>query len=167
MREGGKTKDRVLADIENRGRTADARFILREYVEHLSAVHEEIRTKIQAAVEAREDRIAGAIQRYRSGFQDVVGLAAAERDSEGRYLAADQLFDGLIKRRRRFLLRNPTLVNLTRRHVSSEPWDPTLVLAQRRQLGLTTSQADQGDDGAFFAQATAQTTRYDALGSRK
>jgi hypothetical protein len=124
MREGGKTKAKVLEDIESRGEHADARPILREYVERLSMLHEIMRRKLAQPLEDQEALIEGAIDRFEAAFPDeapVGEVLAIELGTECRCMNETALFKKMIERRRHFLRRNPSLVNLTRRHVSSEP----------------------------------------------
>lgn len=125
LQEGGKTKAAVLLDLNDLGPKGDARPVLREYVARLSTLHDTTRKKLQDALAAREALIEAAIARYKTAFPDersVSGFAAVQRDPEGRWIDQTALFMDLIERRRHFLRRNRSLVNLKRWHVSSEPW---------------------------------------------
>lgn len=123
LREGKKTKQLVLTDIENLGANADARPVLREYVARLSTLHQLIRRKLEDALAEREAAVEAAIQRFTTAFPDEgsVGLAAIERDSDGRWTNQVALFWAMIERRRHFLKRNGNLTRLRQWHVSSEP----------------------------------------------
>lgn len=124
LREGKRTKASVLEDIAKLGESADARFVLREYVARLSALHQLMRTKLQDVLAEREVDIEAAIERFKLAFpeeQSVAGLAAVECDSDGNWINQSALFMGMIERRRHFLKRNQNLTNLKRWHVSSEP----------------------------------------------
>jgi hypothetical protein len=127
LRRGGRVKEAVLQDIESRGKRPDARPILREYVDRLSRLHEATRLKLKGPLAGREALIEGAMQRFKAAFpgeRSIIGLAAVQRDPHGWRIAQTGLFQDMIDRRRRFLRRNPSLINLARRHVSSEPQLP-------------------------------------------
>jgi hypothetical protein len=124
IRESGKVKQLVLDDLADLGDAADARPLFREYVSCISTVHDAIRSNLQDSFTTAEAAIELAIKRYQDAFpaeDSTTGLAMIERASDGTWLQHSSLFMDIINRRRQFQLRNPSLVNLKIRHVSSEP----------------------------------------------
>lgn len=123
MREGGKTKATVLADLDKLGKKADVRPILRQYVESLAAIHEALRRKLDAAVTESEQELESAMKRFETAFpneESYIGLTAYELDDFRRPVRETAVFMKPIDRRKFLVQRNGTLVNLSRRHVSSE-----------------------------------------------
>jgi len=111
-------------DIQKLGERADLRPVLREYVEGLASIHARMREKLATPVGEAEALIEDGIARFRRAFPDetpLVGLHAVERAERGNWSHQTPLTALMIERWRHLLQRNDSLVNLVRRHVSSEP----------------------------------------------
>ena len=70
-----------------------------------------------------ETELETAIARFKTAFPEegsYKGLSAFERDSIGRPVTETPIFKDFVERRRLMVLRNGTLVHLSRRHVTSE-----------------------------------------------
>ena len=95
---------------------------MREYVEGLGKIHNEVREQPKSMIEESDKVVRDAIERYRSAEptgDSVIGLAAVRRDGP-TYLESIQLFVELLDYRKGFERKNRSLNNLAKRHVTSE-----------------------------------------------
>lgn len=100
LKEDGKVKVGVIADLEAIGAAVDVRPLVRDYIEAIGAVHSELRSAMAADVQRWDATIVAAIEKYRAAGGDIVGLGIADVDSRGVVAEMHQVFDEFLKRRR-------------------------------------------------------------------
>jgi hypothetical protein len=122
IRDDGKFKASVLAELAASSDQLDVSILVREYMEGLAQVHEKVRSSVADELDNASRSIQDAIDRYAAANAgNVIGLSAAEFDDvTGRVVARQSIFVDLVDRIRRLMQRNRNLVNLRLRYVSSE-----------------------------------------------
>ncbi len=122
LRDAGKFKKDVLAEMEAKGKKIDLKALVRDYVEGLSEVHSEIRQHLHDLVPQWEGVLHKAIASYQSAHpkEGTVGLAAIKRRPDGTHKEAIPVFTDFIEQRQYFETKNDVLKNLTKRFVTSE-----------------------------------------------
>jgi len=119
LREDGRVKQSVIADLEALGPDVPLTPLIREYVEGLSVIHEEFRRCTQGDIPSWEASFNWVWERYKAGSgpnRKPVQIVAI--NDEGEYTGQDHIFEDLITHRNGLARRNQALINLTRRFVS-------------------------------------------------
>lgn len=122
LEEDGKFKASVLEELKEQGDKVDIKPMIREYVDGLGKIHNEIRRQLKGLVDESDKTIRNAIERYRKADpadDSVVGLAAVSRYD---LTCSDiiPLFEEPLDYRKGFELKNSNFNNLAKRHVTSE-----------------------------------------------
>lgn len=122
IRADGKFKASVLTELANSPDHLDVSILVREYIESLAQVHENVRGSIKNELDDASDAIRNAVAKYAAVNADnVVGLSVAKfDDAKGTAAAYQHIFVDLSDRIQRLMQRNRNLVNLRLRYVSSE-----------------------------------------------
>lgn len=122
LEEDGKFKASVLEGLRSLGDKVDIKPMMREYVDGLGKIHNEVRVQLKSLIEQSDKVVRDAIDRYRKAEpaeDSVIGLAAVRRDGR-TYSDSIQLFEELLDYRKGFERKNRNLNNLAKRHVTSE-----------------------------------------------
>lgn len=122
LREDGEFKKAVLKELEELGDKVDLKHIVREYVEGLAAVHEDIRRELKYKIQEWEALLISAIERFQTeaGNEGVAGLAAVQRNTEGQWVQQVPVFSDFIDYRTALAQKNSGLSKLSRKYVTSE-----------------------------------------------
>nr|GLK21477.1 hypothetical protein GCM10017606_23030 [Microbacterium terregens] len=122
IRADNKFKASVMAELANSPDQLDVSILVREYMEGLAQVHENVRSSFRTELDDGSDAIRTAITQYAAvNAGDVVGLSVAEfDDAQGTATTYQNIFTDLSDRIQRLMQRNRNLVNLRLRYVSSE-----------------------------------------------
>ena len=118
LQESPKFKRAVLKELEAVRTPCDATGFLREYLEELSAVHEQLRNRC-AETQAWKETVSDCIQRYRQCSGGVVLGMVAVAEEEGRWVDKVAVFEQPVQRLEELRRRNAVLVNLSLRYISS------------------------------------------------
>jgi hypothetical protein len=121
LRADRKFKKSVLAGLDDKRLQAEP--YIRSYIEGLAAVHVGLRKHLEGKVEPWKATIRTAIADYlqASGEQDDLGLNAVKADEKGDWGERVPLVETMLQRIELLQRRNRSLVNLTRRFVTSAP----------------------------------------------
>jgi hypothetical protein len=92
LQDNPKFKPVVLKELEAAGTPSDATGFLREYLEKLSGVHEQVR-KLSTEIETWQEICASCVQRYRHFSGGVVLGMVAVVEREGRWLDKVAVFE--------------------------------------------------------------------------
>ena len=122
IRADGKFKASVLVELADSPDQLDVSILVREYIEGLAQVHENVRASIKPELDDASDAIRTAIAQYAAvNAGDIIGLSVAEfDDAVGTAIASQNIFGDLLDRIQRLMQRNRNLVNLRLRYVSNE-----------------------------------------------
>jgi hypothetical protein len=83
LEEDGKFKSSVLEELKQQGDKVDIKPMIREYIDGLGKIHNEIRRQLKCLVDESDKTIRDAIELYRKDYptdDSVVGLAAVKRN---------------------------------------------------------------------------------------
>lgn len=122
IRSDQKFKAAVRAEIANSPDHLDVSILVREYIERLAQVHEDLRTSIKSELDQAIHSIQTAIKKFDEISQfDTFTLKVVEWDDEKETAINSQtIFGDLLQRIYRLTHQNRNLVNLRLRYVSSE-----------------------------------------------
>ena len=125
LREGDFKKS-LLTELEVIGDKIDLKFLVRDYIEGLSASHSKLREMIDSTIKEAAIVIENAIKSFEDEFPSegtIVGLAAVRVEAGPNYHDDLAIIREPNEYRLRLRTKNPEHVNLTRRYVSSEVTD--------------------------------------------
>lgn len=121
LKEEEKFKKSILDELEKIGSKIDITPFVREYISCFGRIHGELRKIIQTDIEESDKYFLDAINEYKSKFnEDVIGLAAAMKNDEGRYPDKSFIFDGLIEQRKFLQNKNRDFNYLSKQYVSGK-----------------------------------------------
>jgi hypothetical protein len=120
FRADGKFKPKVLAEIEAAGSKIDIKPLIRDYVEALSRIHNNLRDLLKDRTTSWETTYRGAITRFRTAHPDEPhpGLAAVEHADDETLDHEVYLFDDPIDHRERLARGNGRVPKLSRFYVT-------------------------------------------------
>jgi hypothetical protein len=119
----GDFKRSVLVELESMGKEIDLKFLVRDFVEGLSAATGRLREMVDATINDAAATLETAIKSFEDEFPSegsIIGLAAVRVDADQNFNDELAIIRGPNEYRLRLRNKNSTLVNLTRRYVSSE-----------------------------------------------
>jgi len=122
LEEDPKFKGSVLKELKQCGEQVDIKPMIREYVEGLGSIQNEVRAQMKPLVEESDKIIRDAIERFRKtdpADESVLGLAAVRRDGR-TYTDIVPLFEDPLNYRKELESKNFNLNNLAKRYVTSE-----------------------------------------------
>lgn len=122
LREDGDFKKSVLKELESFGKKVDLRILVRDYVEGIASVHNDIRERVQPHVDRWEEKIISAITRFEqeSPEEGVIALSAIQRNEDGRWVRAVQIFAEFMQYRQTLRKKNSSLQSLGKKYITSE-----------------------------------------------
>ena len=122
LRKDGDFKKNVLDELESLGKKIDLKTIVRDYVEGIANVHNEIREQIQSQVDRWEETITSSIDRFKreSPEEGVLALCAIQTDEEGKWLKKVQIFSDFLGYRRTLKRKNSSLQTISKKYITSE-----------------------------------------------
>jgi len=123
LREDGGFKKAVLKELEVFGEKVDLKVLLRDYVEGLAAVHDDISQYIGPKAKVWDAMLSEATERFQVQHPEedsVIGLAAVVRDTDGCSIEQVQIFSDFISYRKHLAKKNSSLKNVARRYSTSE-----------------------------------------------
>lgn len=122
IRADKKFKASVLTELANSPDHLDVSILVREYIEKLGQVHENVRASIKIELDDASEAIHAAAEQYAAvNAGNVLGLSVAEfDDAKGTPVTYQNIFEDLSIRIERLMRQNGSLVNLRLRYVSSE-----------------------------------------------
>jgi hypothetical protein len=128
LEENKKFKKSVLDELKKKySDEFDVKPFIRDYIESLGHIHEEIRERLKVDVHGWEQTILGSMNQFQEKYpqeSSSVGLAAIMKDDDETYHETERLSKNPIKYRQRLETQNRTLVNLAKRYVTGEVVDP-------------------------------------------
>lgn len=113
----------ILKELEELGEKIDLKFLVRDYVEGLSAAHATVRQYISESVITSNHVLESTIKYFQDELpaeKSILGLAAVRRNENGSYEDDLAIIRDPNEYRAYLEKKNPSMVNLTRRYVSSE-----------------------------------------------
>lgn len=122
LREGDFKKS-VLIELEARGEKIDLKYLVRDYVEGLSASHSKLREIIEEPMKLAGGVLDKAVKSFELAYPtegSILGLAAVRLEAGPVHKDELHVFRDPDEYRMLLTRRNPQHVNLTRRYVSSE-----------------------------------------------
>ncbi len=122
LREDGDFKKSVLEELESLGNKVDLKFLVRDYIEGIANVHNDIRERVQPQVDHWEEKITSAIARFEqvSPEEGVIALSAIQRNEDGQWVRTVQIFAEFMQYRRTLRKKNSYLQSLGKKYITSE-----------------------------------------------
>jgi hypothetical protein len=119
LREDGRVKRSVVAELEAIGPDVPLTPLIRDYVEGLSMIHEEFRRCTQDDIPMSEASFNWVWERCNADSESSQKAArVVEADADGMWTSEDHIFQSLIAHRNDLATKNEALTNLARRYVS-------------------------------------------------
>jgi len=113
----------ILAELEVIGEKIDLKTMMRDYIEGLSVAHGDVRKNISERITSSVAILEKAIQSFEQAFpqeESIIGLAAVKRKPGPSYEDDLSILREPNEHRLYLETKNPTLVNLRKRYVSTE-----------------------------------------------
>ena len=98
LRSDPSFKGTVLAEIEKEPAAQDLTYMIRQFIESLSRVHEAVRDLTEPEVAVWTLKLDNVVERARTEIGHTIGLAAVEQEEEGSYRDKVYVFADLAKR---------------------------------------------------------------------
>lgn len=122
LRDDPKFKRSILAELEQMGKLVNVTPLVRQHIEALGRVHQELRRHTAQDIEVWEHVLETVITRARESFGDVLpglpGLAVVAGEQRDIYDQSEPIFSSLLARRLFLQRKNSNLGFLSRRYVS-------------------------------------------------
>jgi hypothetical protein len=115
-----KFKKSVLKELEPHGKKVPLKPLVREYITGIIKVQQGVRSEVLAALNAAEERVTAAVDRYRAEGDGILGLAAVERAPDDTDIDYEHLSLNMVERRKELVRRNHGAGELSLLIVSSE-----------------------------------------------
>jgi hypothetical protein len=122
LREDGDFKKSVLKELELLGNKVDLKMLVRDYVEGIANIHNDIRERVQPRVDRWEEKITAAIVLFKqeSPEEGVIALSAIKRNDDGQSLRTVQIFAEFMEYRRTLRKKNSSFQSLGKKYITSE-----------------------------------------------
>lgn len=119
LRDDPKFKRSVLAELERMGKLVNVTPLVRQHIEALSRVHQELRKYTSQDIEAWEQVLERVLIRARESFGNALpGLAVVAGEQRDIYDQSEPIFGDLLARRLFLQRKNSNLGFISRRYVS-------------------------------------------------
>lgn len=122
LREDGEFKKAVLKEMEEYGENIDLKELIRDYIEGLSIAHSEIRQCLRQCADDWDNTLKKSIQRYtvEDPEKSNIGLCAVKKSESDEYSDWIHILPDILEQRKYFENKNKSLVNLSKRFITSE-----------------------------------------------
>ena len=116
-------KKSVLDEIKALGKNNDLHHLIKEYIESISRIQDQLRKSIRSDIEKWENVIEQAIILYKANthYEDsMVGLSIGVKNEDGTIDGSHYIFTGLIEYRKKLEQKNKVLHSLPNRIISDD-----------------------------------------------